>query len=74
MSEVPLTTQWVGSVEPAIESGVATFHMNRNPVMLRLDSFADYQAIVKMIERAYKEGQKAMLNEARHALQMLRDD
>lgn len=71
MSEVPLTTTWLGSEDPAIESGCATFSMGYGPAILRLDSFADHQAVVKIIEQAYKCGQEAMFNEALFAVRQL---
>lgn len=65
--------RWKGSTEPADPSGVATFTVEGKQVAIRLQCFADYHAILALVEYERRQSLQAHTQFIRGALNRLLD-
>ncbi len=69
-------SEWKGSVES--ESGVATFKIEGNTFLIRLECFADYQMVSNMLDMAFDQGKhfaaNAMRSHIHNAIEQARRD
>jgi hypothetical protein len=54
---------WQGKSEPADKSGVAKFSVAGAEIKVNLESFTDYQAISKLIDKAHEDGRRKALSD-----------
>ena len=59
---------WLASPDPAVLSGTATFTVNDETVVVRLEDFGQFQAIGRMLTNAHKNGERGALQRADSAL------
>lgn len=65
-------SEWKGSVEA--ESGVATFKIEGNTFLLRLECFADYQMVSNMLDMAFDQGKSFAAGAMRSKIERAMDD
>lgn len=65
-------SEWKGSVEA--ENGVATFKIEGNTFLLRLDCFKDYQMVSNMLEMAFDQGKSFAAGAMRSHINRAMDD
>lgn len=65
-------SDWKGSVEA--ENGVATFKIDGNTFLLRLDCFKDYRMVSNMLEIAFGHGKSFAAGAMRSRIEQAMDD
>ena len=50
-------SSWLASTDPAILAGTATFKVNNETVVVRLEDFGQFQAIGRLLTNAYANGE-----------------
>lgn len=48
--------EWQASADPSDETGTATFTVDGKKYTLRLESFADFGAVSKMLDAVFQQG------------------
>lgn len=59
--------KWAGSVDKDIKSGVAEFTVMGNIYKIKLESFADFQMISKMLDMSFDDGKEFVKSRAQLA-------
>lgn len=52
-------SEWEGSENPEVSSGVATFKVNRFSYSFKLDNFDDFLKIETMLDNAFSVGKRS---------------